>query len=188
VLTKQEWRDRMKERLAAFTEAEFQNANQQVRERFFRLKPVHNATVVLIYYAVNHEVATVGLIAELLARGKRVSLPVCTAGSTLAVKEIHSLTEVYPTGPFGLFEPLPSAPEVHPTTIDLAVLPGVAFDRNGNRLGHGMGYYDRFLNYPGLRAVKLGLAYDFQVVDRLPATVLDVKMNVILTPTGCLTW
>lgn len=184
ILTKQHWRSLMKERLAALTEAEFQTANQQIRERFIQLELVRQAAVVMIYYAVKREVATVSLITELLARGQRVALPVCTTGCNLVAREIHNLAEVGPTGKFGLYEPLPQMPKVAPAQIELAVVPGVAFDRNGNRLGHGAGYYDRFLNCAELKAVKLGLAYDFQVVERLPVDELDVKMDALLTPSG----
>jgi 5-formyltetrahydrofolate cyclo-ligase len=103
-------------------------------------------------------------------------------GDNLVAKEIRSLAEVRPTGKFGLFEPGPEAPAIAPDRIELAVVPGVAFDRDGNRLGHGKGYYDRFFNSPGFRAYKLGLAYDFQVVEQLPATEYDVKMDAILVP------
>lgn len=187
ILTKQHWRSLMKERLTALTETEFQTANQQIQKRFIQLELVRHAAVVMIYYAVKHEVATVNLITELLARGRRVALPVCTAGCNLVAKEIQQLAEVSPTGKFGLSEPLPQTPEVVPDQIKLVVVPGVAFDQNGNRLGHGNGYYDRFLNCADLKAVKLGLAYDFQVVERLPVDQFDVKMDALLTPSGLLT-
>jgi 5-formyltetrahydrofolate cyclo-ligase len=184
--TKQQWRARMRERLAVLSEVDRHNANLQIHEAFRCLNWVQNAAVVMLYYSINREVETVSMITELLARGQRVALPVCTAGCNLVAKEIQHLAEVGPTGKFGLSEPLPQTPEVVPDQIELVVVPGVAFDQSGNRLGHGNGYYDRYLNRAGLRTVKLGLAYDFQVVEQLPVDDLDVKMDALLTPSGLL--
>jgi 5-formyltetrahydrofolate cyclo-ligase len=185
-LTKQQWRERMKTRLKALSATEYRTANQQIRERFFRLGAVHDMGVVMIYYSLRREVATLDLITELLARGKRVALPVCAAGRNLVAKEIRSLAEVGPGGNFGLYEPSPQTPRIEPEQLDLVVTPGMAFDCSGNRLGHGLGYYDRFLRQDGLHAVKLGLAYEFQVVARLPVDEFDVRMDAILTPGGLL--
>jgi 5-formyltetrahydrofolate cyclo-ligase len=183
-LTKPQWRDRMKARLNALTAAEYQDAAFRLEEYFRDLKMAQNAAVVMLYFAVNREAATANLITGLLSRGRRVVLPVCTAGCNLVAKEIQSLAEVRPTGKFGLFEPAGAAPEVGPDLIELAVVPGLAFDRSGNRLGHGKGYYDRFLRGAGFGGVKLGLAYDFQMVEQLPAAEYDVRMDVVLTPNG----
>jgi 5-formyltetrahydrofolate cyclo-ligase len=182
--SKQQWRDQMKKHLAELTDAEYQKAAQQIEKRFFAWGPVRRATVVMLYYAINREAPTIGLITGLLARGRRVVLPVCTADGNLITKEIHSLEEVRPTGKLGLVEPGDAALEVAPSLIELAVVPGLAFDRYGNRLGHGRGYYDRFFNSTGLQTVKLGLAHDFQLIDRVPAAGWDVKMDVVLTPSG----
>jgi 5-formyltetrahydrofolate cyclo-ligase len=186
-LTKQQWRELMRTRLKSFSVTEYQTANQQIRERFFRLGEVRDTEVVMIYYSLRREVATLDLITELLARGKRVALPVCAAGRNLVAKEIRSLAEVGPGDNFGLYEPLPKTPLIEPEQLDLVVTPGVAFDRSGNRLGHGLGYYDRFLGQDGLQAVKLGLAYEFQVVARLPSDEFDVGMDALLTPGGLIT-
>lgn len=75
-------------------------------------------------------------------------------------------------------------PSGHNTTdieaIDLVIVPGVAFDKNGNRLGRGKGYYDSLLS--NCRAIKIGVCYDFQLLDNIPAENHDVKMDIIITP------
>jgi 5-formyltetrahydrofolate cyclo-ligase len=182
-LSKQQWRGQMKKDLAGLTDVEYQKTAQQIEKRFFAWEPVRRAAVVMIYYAIKRETPTIGLITGLLARGRRVALPVCTADCNLIAKEIRSLGEIRPIGKLGLSEPGDEAPEVAPSLLELVVVPGVAFDRCGNRLGHGRGYYDRFFNSTGLQALKLGLAHDFQVIDRVPAAPWDVKMDALLTPT-----
>jgi len=179
---KQVWRREISRRRAALAPQDFIRANSRIQQRFFNLNPVREAGVVMIYHSINGEVATEGLIEKLIRLGKQVALPVCIPGPDLEARAIQSLAEVVPTGRFGLREPSAETPLVDPATIDLIVIPGVAFDIHGNRLGHGMGYYDRFLSRSGLRGFKLGLAYDFQVVDGLPVETYDVRMDALLTP------
>ena len=84
------------------------------------------------------------------------------------------------TAHYGLREPVPN-PELilPPHALDVILIPGIAFDRRGHRIGSGKGYYDRFLTRT--QAVRIGLAYDFQVIDRVPAEPHDVKMDWIVT-------
>jgi 5-formyltetrahydrofolate cyclo-ligase len=87
-------------------------------------------------------------------------------------------------GPFGLTEPLPSCPEVPVADIDVMLVPGLAFDAAGRRLGHGGGYYDgtgRELRARRADAVMIGFAYDFQVVDACPADENDVAVDLVVT-------
>ena len=88
----------------------------------------------------------------------------------------------------GIMEPDPLlCKPLDPSLIDLIIVPGVAFDSMGGRIGYGKGYYDRFL--PQLRAdvPKLGLAYDFQVLPRVPQDEFDIRMDAIVTEKGILT-
>jgi 5-formyltetrahydrofolate cyclo-ligase len=185
-LSKPQWRVEIKQRLAALTPEQYQTYNQQLETAFFSLHQVGNAKTILMYYSVRREVMTLALIEKMLASGKRVALPICTAERNLEAKAITGLDKVVETGKFGLKEPVNQAPRVAVTELDLVVVPGVAFDETGHRLGHGMGYYDRFLRQAGLQAAKVGLAYDFQVVPNLPADQWDVKMNALLTPSRLL--
>lgn len=97
-------------------------------------------------------------------------------------------------GPYGIAEPDPArCPAIDLDAepgfaLDLAVIPGVAFDRRGNRLGHGAGYYDRFLAHPALsRTALAGLAYSFQIVAELPAAPWDCPVHALCSEEG-LTW
>jgi 5-formyltetrahydrofolate cyclo-ligase len=184
--SKHYYRKMMRERLQAMTTEEFQACNREVRSGFLGLQPVKTAATVMIYYSIHREVETISLIEELFRAGKRVALPVCVPECNLVAKEIRDLSEVQKSGRYGLSEPAPETPEMESAALDLIVLPGLAFDRAGNRLGHGAGYYDRFLSRTPQFIYKLGLAYGFQVVERLPARQHDIKINGLLTPEGFL--
>jgi 5-formyltetrahydrofolate cyclo-ligase len=121
------------------------------------------------------------------------------AGKLLALPRVrrepkHLWLHAYPgepsalvTGAYGIREPAPDWPLVEPAAVDLVVVPGVAFDRHGTRLGYGGGYYDRML--PTIRAgnpaaALVGLAYGFQVVADLPGDPHDVPVDAIATEAG----
>lgn len=143
------------------------------REVFLR------AGCVASYVSVLNEVDTRTLIDLALDRGKRVAVPVLAPNRTLIHREIHGLAELKPSG-FGLLEPSgEDGAVVPPDAFDLVLVPGLAFDRAGNRVGFGGGYYDRFLSMAN--AVKIGLAYDFQFFDRLPAGPCDIPMDLVIT-------
>lgn len=85
-------------------------------------------------------------------------------------------------GYLGIMEPTTDAEEILPSQVDLAIIPGVAFDRQGNRLGHGKGFYDRLL--PELDCPRIGVAYDGQIYDCLQTDVWDQKMDFVITPSN----
>ena len=85
------------------------------------------------------------------------------------------------TGAFGIREPAARCPEISLNRLDLILVPGVAFDLHGRRLGRGKGYYDRLL--AGVRGVKCGIAFDEQMVNDVPAGPSDVRMDFMVTPT-----
>jgi 5-formyltetrahydrofolate cyclo-ligase len=79
-------------------------------------------------------------------------------------------------------EPLPECPVVPPSEIDLILIPGLAFDRTGRRLGRGGGFYDRFLADPGLRATRCGVLFDCQLLPEIPADPHDIRVDFLATP------
>jgi len=118
---------------------------------------------------------------ELIRGSEREPLfPRCTEDGGLDFVPIGAWSELRP-GRFGILEPEPSAPATFADTIDLFLVPGVAFDRNGGRLGRGRGYYDHALP-SGARV--WGLALEMQWVDRVPLTALDRRVDAVLTETG----
>ena len=141
------------------------------------------ADVILLYAAKRNEVLTRELIQGTIKRGKRVALPYTNVvKERLEIFEIRDFDRELEPGPFNILSPKKEFKRsINPGQIDLVVSPGIAFDRKGGRVGWGVGYYDRTLKQ--LKAKKIGLAFDFQVVDRVPVLPHDVRMDKIITET-----
>jgi len=151
------------------------------RRHLAGMRAYQGAACISCYVSVKNEMDTLGLIARALGDGKRVGAPVAEAGGHLTHREVSSLDMLEPAG-FGLLEPPASAPEIQPRAFDLVVVPGLAFDRGGYRVGYGAGYYDRFL--AETRATRVGLCYAFQMLDRVPSETHDQPVDFVVTDSG----
>ncbi|MGN0310588.1 MAG: 5-formyltetrahydrofolate cyclo-ligase [Bacteroides sp.] len=135
-----------------------------------------DAQVVMLYYSLPDEVQTHDFV-ERWASKKQIILPV-VVGDDLELRSYHSRHELA-TGAYGIEEPT-GPPFLHPEQIACIVVPGVAFDDLGNRLGRGKGYYDRLL--PRLpQAWKIGLCFPFQRVEEVPAEPFDIRMDEVIS-------
>ena len=148
-----------------------------------RLKAFREAKTVCCYVALPYEVQTWRMIEQMLVRGKRVVVPVAQPRTKrLRLSEVRDLAKDLAPGAFGVWEPVRSAMRPVPVrALDLVLVPGLAFDRQGHRLGHGHGYFDRFLARLPEAARTVGLAYRFQLLDHLPAAAHDHAVQTILT-------
>ena len=136
------------------------------------------ATTVLLYYPLADEVDVRPLILMAHQAGHRVLLPV-VVGKELELR-IYEGEESLRTGAYNIMEPVgPLFPPEEYSQIELAIVPGMAFDAAGHRLGRGKGYYDRLL--PQLTAAyKIGVCYPFQFVSDVPSEEHDVRMNEVV--------
>ncbi len=141
------------------------------------------AKAVLVYLSKDEEVSTDALLAPAFESGKRVFVPVVDRDSDeLRIAELSGPDTRYQLGPFGIRQPVKEDLKfVSPEAVDLVVAPGVAFDRKGGRIGHGKGYYDRWLSRLGSHVTRVGLAFDFQVLDAVPQDGNDVQMDTLIT-------
>jgi 5-formyltetrahydrofolate cyclo-ligase len=153
-----------------------------IRETLFSLPEFLSAKTVLFYASFRSEVETLSLIRESLAMGKRVVLPkVDRANHALTLYEIKGMNVLAP-GYMGIPEPdLADERCAVIEDIDLAIIPGAAFDLLGNRLGYGAGYYDGLLSQRTRNIQIIALAYEEQLVDSIPAEKHDVRVNLIVT-------
>jgi 5-formyltetrahydrofolate cyclo-ligase len=100
----------------------------------------------------------------------------------MAAMEVFDLKDDLEVGAFGILEPKKKyAEEINPKNIDLAIVPGVVFDKRMNRIGYGAGFYDEYLKLLRPECVKIGLAYDFQVKEKIPFDDHDIRMDIIVT-------
>ncbi len=153
-----------------------------VAEKLFALENFTKAPLVCFYVAMPHEVDTVPMIERALASGMRVCVPRCDMKTVeLTFYEIRALADLR-AGTWGILEPEPH-PEraVRLEDVRCVLVPGVAFDPDGNRIGNGKGFYDRFLKKLKPGAAKIGLAYSLQMVPRVPVDAHDVKLDFVLT-------
>jgi 5-formyltetrahydrofolate cyclo-ligase len=147
-----------------------------------------NARIVLITLPFRSEWNSRPLIEAALARGKTVAAP--RVDGQTRMLELHAILDlskdVVP-GYQGIPEPLPALPRIAPETVDWALVPGVAFDRTGGRVGYGGGFYDRLLPLLPGNAARVAGAFDLQMVDRVPAAIHDLRVSTIVTPTTTVT-
>jgi len=137
---------------------------------------------VLLYAPMPGELDVWPLVLRALAEGKRVALPRYLRESRAYVASWvrNPETDVRP-GFYGIREPVPACPQAVLNSLDLILVPGVAFDSHGRRLGRGKGFYDQLL--AGVRGTTCGVAFDEQLVAEVPVESHDVVLNCILSPT-----
>ncbi len=156
---------------------EIAKRSKRIQEFLLNSKEFRSAKVVGAYYAFGSEVKTDLIIEQAKALGKKVALP-SVEGESLAFYELSS-GKYLVKARFGMMEPLPYGPA---DKIDLLVVPGIAFDQNGYRLGYGKGYYDKFLAKKKL--FSIGLGYSFQLLKSLPSGEYDKRLDAIATEEG----
>ncbi len=148
------------------------------------LPEYRRARRVLWYVSHGDELPTHDAIRQELARGRTVLVPYVD-GLNLRIWRIDALEELRP-GAFGILEPPPtlrgdSGREPPPQRVDFVVVPGVAFDPRGGRLGSGQGFYDRLLGELRPDCTRAGLCYETQIIDRVPAEPHDQPMDLVVT-------
>ncbi len=149
----------------------------------FRLTAFRRAGTVCCYVALPYEVQTWRMIEEMLTLGKRVVGPVVHRRSKrLSLSEIRDPAADLTPGAFGVWEPRASRRRPVPLEdVDRVLVPGLAFDRRGHRLGHGLGYFDRLLARVPKTTPTVGLAFRFQLLKHLPAAPHDRAVQTVLT-------
>jgi 5-formyltetrahydrofolate cyclo-ligase len=181
---KESIRSRIIEQRGLLSVREVYEKSTAITKRLCSLVQYANAGVVMAYMSFRNEVSTDAFIDRCISDGKRVIIPKVRRipEPALLLYEIKDPKLDVVKGFMGIPEPEASRLErVDPAEIDIAVIPGVAFDENKNRLGYGAGYYDRFL--PALRpdCLKVGIAYEMQMTDNVFAEAHDIPMDMVIT-------
>jgi len=179
-MSKREVREEVLRVRKALTPDEVRLLSGRVRENLLSLPEFGAAKIIASYVAKKNEVQTADILRGALASGKKVIVPRSDLTSVrLRFHEIRALEELHP-GAFGIPEPPTSSPTVPLAKSDVVLVPVVAWDCMGHRLGYGKGYFDRELRSRG-NAPCIGLAFEFQCRDSIPATPADVPMDLIVT-------
>lgn len=175
-----EAREKLKLMRRKLPEKEMHSKSALIKEHLFSFSPFRKAQAIAFYVSIKdqREVDTDEMIRESLAMGKRVCVPKVIR-DRLALFEIKDFGRDLSRGTMGILEPRGGA-QLAP---ELVIVPGIAFDSSGNRIGFGRGYYDRLL--AALENTRsIGLAYSFQITDRIIPGKHDVRMDYIITEKG----
>ncbi|MBE6934263.1 MAG: 5-formyltetrahydrofolate cyclo-ligase [Ruminococcaceae bacterium] len=175
-MDKKTLRKQICEQKRAMTPEEIETASAKLGEKFLSSELYCQARTVYGYLPYNQEVRTVPMLEQALADGKRVAVPKIY-GDEMKFIYLTDLTQVE-KGYSGIPEPIADGPEGDDPEA-LVLMPGLAFDREGHRIGYGGGFYDKFLaaepNHP-----TLALCYEFQIVSQLPVEEFDIPVDVVL--------
>jgi 5-formyltetrahydrofolate cyclo-ligase len=167
----------MLERRNRLTCQEIAKRSNNIQEFVINNKEFLQSKVVGAYFAHGSEVTTELIIERAKTVGKKIALP-RVEEDNIIFYELSSIKFLI-RGRFGIMEPPPYG---HISDIDILVVPGIAFDKKGNRLGYGKGYYDRLLS--GKRTFSIGLAYSFQLLENLPYDRYDKRLDAIASEDG----
>ena len=180
---KKEMRARFQVQIKALPDLYIAESDSGIYKNVTSLSEYANARSIMLYHSVGKEPDTLLIAESALESGKTVAFPYCYRGGVMEARIINSLGELAPAM-LGIPAPPGSAPVIAPGSLDMIIVPALAFDGYGYRLGYGGGYYDRFLR--GLSAITVGLARQRLIVDSLPVEQHDVAVNIVITEDGVL--
>lgn len=175
---KRELRLKKRVELGSLSEEYIAASNAAIQARLISLPEYVSAKQVFVYCSVGREVATHGIISHALSSGKTVALPLCSDNSRMSFKQIADISELQ-AGKFGIPEPLSEASELTPAPGDIMIVPALCCDERGNRIGHGAGYYDRYL--ANASCFTVCLCRKQMLEKQIPIETTDVKVSLVLT-------
>lgn len=178
-MPKKNLRETMLSHRRALSLESWTSRSNDVQQRLLESSLFARAGNIALYAPVNREVDTARIFKAAMTAGMSVLFP-AVSRDTLLFREVTGAADLTP-GVYGIAEPREDCPERRPEEIDLIIVPGAAFDRNGQRLGYGKGYYDRTLHRLERTGRLAGFAFDFQLVDNIVAEPHDVALDLIIT-------
>ncbi len=172
-------RSKILERLKSHKEEDRKTKSRNIKNKLFRTSIFKKAKRVMFYISFGGEVYTQEMIKAARKLGKIVTVPVCQHNRIIIKPCIFTPEGKLMKGPYGVCEPAVKK-FLDPRDLDLVIVPGLAFDKKGNRLGRGKGCYDRFLKNLGENVHSIGLAYGFQILPSLPVTKNDIGVDKLI--------
>jgi 5-formyltetrahydrofolate cyclo-ligase len=174
----------LSERRRAVPAAEAARAASRIAARLLGEPVLRSAPRVALYAALADEVPSRPLFEALVAAGKSCLFPRAQGPHALAFARVTDWSELRP-GRYGVLEPSAQASVIRPEAGDLVLVPGVAFDREGGRLGRGLGFYDRAFPVSAPRPpLLIGVAYQIQLIDAVPRVATDRRVDAVITEAG----
>lgn len=167
----------------ALSENEINLKSNLIKDKLFHTNEYINSKTIFGFISFGSEINTHTLIEEIINDGKKVGVPYTyPKEKIMIVSEIKNLKNDLEIGNYGILTPRESELKpINPKDIDLVLVPGLAFDKKGYRVGYGGGYYDRFFEKINENAIKIGLAFDLQLVEENPRDRFDIPVDYIIT-------
>lgn len=164
----------------ALSHDEWHGRSMLAQQNLLSLDEYRLAPCIALYSPVHKETDTAEILATAFNNGKRVLYPV-VCNHEMLLREITGLDN-FTKGHLGILEPCHLGPDLTAVEADLIVVPGVAFDQCGHRIGYGKGFYDQFLSKSARKGHLIGLCHDFQLLDeQIPAEGHDIRMEIVVT-------
>ncbi|WP_407313259.1 5-formyltetrahydrofolate cyclo-ligase [Desulfosporosinus sp. SB140] len=160
---------------------ERKNRSRQIQQNVLNLPEFKQAQTVMLFLNFRDEVETTALAETTIASKKRLILPRCAPQGLLLPIETRDLRVDIEPGLWGIREPKLTIGEADPSEIDLIIVPGAGFDLQGNRLGYGGGYYDRFFMRIKPTVPRIAIAFECQIIEQVPVDMHDAKMTMLVT-------
>ena len=183
-VTKETLREEIKNNREKLSREEVEEKSKSIKEKLFSLPEFQSASTVAFYAALkkSNEVETEEMIKDALNLGKRVLVPITDlVENKIVLSEIKRFDDLAP-GAFDILEPVAELRKILPyEAVRFAIVPGIAFDLNGHRIGYGLGYYDKFLSILTKYVTKVGLAFELQILEKLPNEDYDIRLDKIIT-------
>ena len=180
-MPKPQLRSEIKARLAHIDQVQRDEKSKRIRDLVVSSETFRDASVIMMFLSMPHEVDTTSMILHAWRQGKTIVVPkVSWQQRHMIPVEIKSLETGLATNGHGLRNPTEGEP-VPFEDIDLIITPGLAFDRNGNRLGRGGGYYDKFFATHEKETTKWAVAFSEQLVDKVPTADDDIPVDAVVT-------
>ena len=173
-------RKKILEKRLSLSTGEVSSKSKEIANNLFSLEEINSTQNIAIYLSFKNEVETKQIIEKFWKLNKNVFVPITNSCCDfLSFVKLNSFSELV-TDSRGILEPKEKG-FVSPEEIDLFIVPGIAFDFNGNRIGFGKGFYDKFFSKNLIRSKKIALAFEFQVLEEIPCEEHDVKIDIIVS-------
>ena len=179
-MDKKELRRYIREQKRHFTPQQLGEMSLCIMSSLLSHSQIQKADYVLMYHSLPDEVDTHSALDQLLAMGKKVLLPKVVSDTEMTIHEYTGQNSLRPCEPYGILEPTTPELSIINCQLSIAIVPGMAFDKQRHRLGRGKGYYDRFLSrIPNI--YKIGVCFPFQMLESIPSESTDVVMDEVIT-------
>lgn len=183
ILDKKTLRQEIMRKRSRLSKEEIMEKSTEIKNKLFQLEEFKAANFIFSFISFEDEIYTHNIIKESLAMNKRIGVPITVdKPRKLLVSEIKDFNKELEIGYYNILAPKKEFERiVAPSVIDLVLVPGLAFDKEGYRTGYGGGYYDRFFAISNKNMVKVGLCFDLQIVTEVPKDPYDIPVDYIIT-------